>query len=301
MTQSQDHTRLLLPYDPPLAAAIGGALPSIPSLWDRAKVFFERVIKEIGSAADFSKRWKVSRKERREVLGWLEPVESLVRSCLIVKAIAFLLMTPEGRKLMRDTPKMPMPEWPKPKTSDNHIVTIPHPGWSTIAAHRNALAERERLEAERAARKAATDRHDPANWACVFRSVGWKFPEDDAERPPPKKLSPVWISVLDPDPLWPVTDPARKPSGPATKDRPALKLARRIEAVARVLADPGKATWKLARFLARIPSEALDGFKDAYARTRSWWKHGFTENRQAKAHIRRAATVFLDGPQPDTG
>jgi hypothetical protein len=85
MNQNEQHARLLPPYDPPLPAAIGGQLPAIPQLWERARLFFSRVIDHIGSTASLSKRWRLTRAEKKEVLGWLEPVEKLARSCLLVR------------------------------------------------------------------------------------------------------------------------------------------------------------------------------------------------------------------------
>src|SRR5262245_2728219 len=97
-----DHQLLLLPYDPPIAPPAGGKLPSIPQLWDRAKVMFARVIDHIGSTARFSQRFRLTRTDKKQVLGWLEPVEKLARSCLIVRAFSFLMMTPQGMKLLRE-------------------------------------------------------------------------------------------------------------------------------------------------------------------------------------------------------
>ena len=122
-----EHQRLLLPYDPPLPATVGGRLPSIPQLWERAKLLFTRVIDHIGSTPDFSKRWRLTRAEKTTLLGWLEPVEKLARSCLLVRALNFLMMTPEGRRLMRETPKMAMPSPPKPpgQASNNRSTKDP--------------------------------------------------------------------------------------------------------------------------------------------------------------------------------
>ena len=71
---------------------------------------------------------------------------------LMIEAITFLLMTPEGAKLRRETPKCtpPTPPAPKPKSAP-HKITIAMPGWHTIAALRPRIdprvVEREQREA----------------------------------------------------------------------------------------------------------------------------------------------------------
>ena len=295
MNQNEQHARLLLPYDPSLPAPVGGQLPSIPQLWERAKVMLARVIGHIGSTASFSKRWRLSCKEKKEVLGWLEPVEKLARSCLLVRAFSFLMMTPQGLKLLRETPKMAMPSPPQPpgQASGNRSTKIPLGGWHTHAPYARVLAERRRLEEQRAAERAAHDRYDPANWGGGLRVVSWCFPEDET-RTPQKKL-PQWAQLLrmslDDTPLTPAI--ARSLPKTEEKHRPALILARRIEALARVIENPGPAIHRLARFIARLPKEALDLLKEQYAYARPHWLHGRgLDIPNSAAHVRRAATVY---------
>jgi hypothetical protein len=293
-----EHQRLLLPYDPPLPAMVGGMLPSIPQLWERARLFFGRVIDHIGSTAALSKRWRLTRAEKTTLLGWLEPVEKLARSCLLVRALTFLMMTPEGRRLMRETPKMAMPSPPKPpgQASSNRSTKIPLGGWHTHAPYARYLAEKRKQEEQRAAERAAIDRHDPQNWGGAFRVLHWQFPEPEGEdRAPPQKKLPQWAMLLrmslDDTPITPAI---ARPLPKAEKDRQALILARRIEALSRVINDPARAVMRLARFIAKLPREALEPLRDAIAFRRVHWLHGGGDHLAAADHVRRAAGVLCE-------
>ncbi len=294
-----EHQRLLLPYDPPLPAALGGRLPAIPQLWERAKIMFARVIGHIGSTSGLSRRWRLSRAEKKEVLGWLEPVEKLARSCLLVRALGFLMMTPEGRRLMRETPKMAMPAAPHERPAPVSKTIIPMPGWHTIAQNRRALAEPRKLERQDETERAARDRHDPDNWSCAFRVFGWQFPEPENGRAVPaqfQKSRRPWVETIEPNPWLALGRVDRKaPAG--EKPSSALILARRIEALGRVIDNPEPTLRRLARFLARLPREALDLLQETASGIRSCWLHGADDARSAAAHVRRAATVMC---APDT-
>jgi hypothetical protein len=291
-----DHERLLLPYDPPLPPPAGGRLPSIPQLWDRAKIMFARVVDHIGSTSCFSKRWRLSRPEKKEVLGWLEPVEKIARSCLIVRALGFLMMTPQGLKLARETPKIEMPKAPHERPRPVSRTTIPTPGWHTIAQHQRALAEQRKQEEQRQAERAARDRYDPANWGCGFRVVHWQFPEpgEGASAVPLqfRKRSRVGIDVFEPNP-WPaIGPPLSRPEPEREKDRPALVLARRIEALSRVLANPAPAVMRLARYIAKLPRAAVEPLKETTSSRRFHWRHGGEDSVAAAGQVRLAASVF---------
>jgi hypothetical protein len=295
MNQNDAHARLLLPYDPPLPETLGGRLPSVPQLWERARLFFSRVISHIGSTSSLSRRWRLSRKEKKDILGWLEPAEKVARSCLLVRALNFLMMTPEGCRLIRETPKIAMPEPAKTGSTTPRVTHIPHGGWHTHAPYARALAERRKLEEQKAAERAARDRHDPANWGGSFRVVGWSMPEGEG-RPPPKKKLPQWAMLLtaslDPDPVCAYRTRHEPKKKPDEKDAPALILARRIQALARVVDNPEPAVKRLARFIARLPREALELLKDIACIARSYWTQGDLDARLAAAHVRQASAAY---------
>ena len=82
---------------------------------------------------------------------------------------------------------------------------------------------------------------------------------------------------------------------PREKERPALILARRIEALSRVIENPGPAIYRLARFIARLPKQALDALKEQYAYARPHWLHGRgLDIPHSAAHVRRATCVFCE-------
>jgi len=289
-----EHQRLLLPYDRPIPPPAGGKLPAIPHLWERAKVMFARVISHIGSTAAFSKRWRLSRSEKKVVLGWLEPVEKLARSCLLVRAFNFLMMTPQGLKLLRETPKMELPGRLQQRPAPPRKTIIPMPGWYTIAENQRARAEQQMREQQRAAEQPAVERYDPETWGGGFRVVGWRMPEPEEGAVPGgfQKRRQPWIEVIEPNP-WLTGGSLKERKPPHEKDRPALVLARRIEALSRVVENPGPAIYRLARFIARLPKEALEDLCVQYAYARPYWFQGRAlDVCEAAAHVRRAATVF---------
>jgi hypothetical protein len=296
MNQNEQHAHLLRPYDPPLPVAIGGRLPSIPQLWERTKLFFSRVITHIGSTASFSQRMRLTRSEKKEVLGWLEPVEKLARSCLLVRAFCFLMMTPEGRRMMRETPKMAMPSPPKPpgQPSNPHSTKVIMPGWHTIARNWRAAMEQRKRDEAREAERAARDRHDPANWGGGFRVLGWSFPEDETSSLPANSRKPrrVGIDLIEPNPWAAIDSPLSRPASEREKDSPALILARRIETLARVIENPDRSVTRLARFIAKLPREAFEPLKQLHEYRRIHWLHTGRDALLAADHVCRAAAIY---------
>jgi hypothetical protein len=286
MTHAARHALMLLPYDPPPPAE-GGRLPPPPSLWQRARDFLAGLTARIAPLSAFAAR-TLDAAEQRDLLDRLEPIEKLVRALLILRAVTFLLMTPDGRRLMRDTPKSPAPEKPLPPGArDSHVLTIPHPGWSTIAQHHAASAARD----TRAGRRAATAQSDAAACPSTFRICAWRFPKDETAPPQPTPKTLPSLALLCDAPL----------PGLATRrqnDEPeALNLARRIAALARALASPARPAMRLARWFARLPREALQGLAETFIRVRAGWRHGVEEACAAAAYVRRATRVLLH-PEP---
>lgn len=259
MTHAARHARMLLPYTPPPPPADGGRLPPPPSLWQRAQGFLASL------AAQFTALANPHLPEaRHEALARLEPLEKLVRALLIVRAVTFLLMTPNGRRLMRETPKSPFPQKPTPPSKrDSYILTIPQPAWSTIAQHQ--------------APSAAAPPRTPSEASSPFRVCAWRFPIDFDTPPQPADRAP------------------QKPSARPKSSAP--DLTRRLAALTRILADPARPASRLARWFARLPREALQGLTETFVHVRRDWNHGVAEAIAAAAHVRRAA-FFLLHPEP---
>lgn len=280
---------MLLPYNPPPPAE-GARLPSPPALWRRARDLLAALTAHIGQLTVFARR-TLSLDGKREVLGWLEPLEKQVRASLILRALNFLLMTPAGRRLMRETPRSPPPRKPQPPTATG-VLTIPSPGWSTIAQHRAAQAAE---QAEQATAAGMRD-GDPDEASSAFRVIRWRFPTDaDTPQPPPRPASRTsLIALFDANPFPRLIIPSRE-----TPPEPEARfLARRIAAVGRIIASPARPAARLARLFARLPREALQGLTETYLHTRPWWRHGVAEAYAAFAHVRRAACALLLHPEP---
>ena len=101
------------------------------------------------------------------------------------------------------------------------------------------------------------------------------------------------------------TRPLRR--SPERDDGAGPCLARRIEALSRVLAKPERAIRRIARFLASLPREALDPPDPAWVSTHGW-HHGRNEFHAADDLAVRALTILyrvriadFDGPEPEPG
>lgn len=236
----------------------------------------------------------------------------------------------------------PAPPPPVGVRKASHKTTIVMPGWQTIAALRPRIdprvAEREARQQEQArsealARLAAgadslvqdiagapgpdaplRDPHDPQYWRCRFRVLGWVHPFTDEPARAARGKRRVWIaSPGEPDP-YPLTPQLRvqrrdapehtAPESMAIDGQPAaIALARRIEALARVLANPGPAIRRLARRLAALPPDVLEPPSMRRIPFRDWW-HGIPEAFNActlAAPAVRALDRACAGPPPEPG
>jgi len=107
------------------------------------------------------------------------------------------------------------------------------------------------------------------------------MPEPDDDPPPPTPPRRSWISTLDNDTTYPLVrnpDPWKKPKPEPdlSYDPSAQTLARRIEALVRVIANPLPAIRRLAKFLAGLPRNTL-AEPDAWTIDSRWWWHGRPE------------------------
>lgn len=158
----------------------------VSSLWQRAKAMFAALTDTIASAASLFQRLRFTRTERQKLAARLVPVEQFVRILMIMEAAPFLLMSPEGRRLREDTPKIDPPAPPRPTAlpvgvaKPAHSTRIETAGWNTIAALLPRIdprvVEREQREAlerriaglealtQDAPAAAAADNCDPENW-----------------------------------------------------------------------------------------------------------------------------------------
>lgn len=300
-----------------------------PTLWERARKLCADLVTFVRSAVSLAKRWRLGRKERREILDRLTPVEMLVRTLCLVEATTYLL-TPEGRALRAATPQIVPPAPPPPTfvAKARHKTTIPYPGWHTIAqrgvdprvAEREAR-ERAALEASRQAieetrpqqaaetvsgltrdsffvsppttateKKGSRPRHAtkaahhtrPPHGACGFAIIGWQHPTPETPPPPRPAKRRLFIALLAEDSTFDLSDDLAPIDTRRAKreDGPAAALARRIEALQRVLANPAPVIRRLIRFLASVPQDDLPEPWLARVQSSGWW-HGRPEAHNA--------------------
>ena len=164
-----------------------------PALWAAGRYFLDWLMALFGAPHDVAALGVLTPKERSEILGWLRPVEALVRLLLIAEAAA----------LPRPAPPSPSSLRPEPRRS---------------------AAERPHAE---------PDPEDSRRWPTRFRVF---VARGSKRRRDPSDAGRRWddhAPWLDP---WPV--------------------ARRIEAVRRVLEDASPYARRLARRLAAAPARA---------------------------------------------
>lgn len=295
--------RMALPPPPPPADR------NAPALWTRARDMFAALMTHAVSLTRLAVRPTVRRPERGEILARLIPVEKLTRFLLTLEAVTFLLMTPEGARLRRSVTPAP----PRTTTTKAASRLMPAPGWHTIAAAQPRIdpriaenAERARLAAEAAAREVAqvhedeengddseTDfglaAADPANWACSFHTrIDFDLYTDDYKPAPSSSRRPR-IEMLADDAHFPRLREKKprvmpQPDPDAGILGPGAALARRIEALARILKNPDAAIRRLARRLAAMPRDDLWPCEPAWLADR-WWA-------TARHDLRNAAELF---------
>lgn len=282
--------------DPMSAPAWPPTTFSIPELWTRAKAMFGVLMREVESVATLARRRKLGRPERTAILCRLVPVEKIVRSLLVTEALIYLLMTPEGRKLLKTTPKMALPSAPPPVgvKKHTHKVTIPMPGWQTIAALQPRIDPRI-VAPELPAPK---ENSAPENLSRAFRVLGWNHPQPD-DPPPRETPRRSWISTFDTT-NFPL--PPRQPSRQPPPDHPdhdpsAREVARRITALERVLANREPAIRRLAKYIASLPRDVLT-LPSARDIDTLWWWHGRPEYFNACSLCRTAIRAFYKREEP---
>lgn len=106
-----------------------------PTLWERAHAFYLRLVCFLESSGEIAMQAITGRTYRAQVTALLTPIEKLVRSLLLIDAIAWLLMTPEGGKVMDGAGdaaprramarRRPPPAHTAPSTDDKRISGRP--------------------------------------------------------------------------------------------------------------------------------------------------------------------------------
>ena len=200
--------------DPMSAPAWPPTTYALPDLWTRAKALFVVLMREVKSVAGLARTRHLTYRQRTDILCRLVPIEKIVRSLLMTEALIFLLMTPQGRRMLATTPKKPPPSPPPVGVKKNtHKITIPMPGWNTIAALQPRIDPR--IDAPEAA--AHDDPRTPENMACRFRVLAWAHatPEHPPCKEPPRRS---WVTTFEPSNFPASEHPASKSPAGANVD-----------------------------------------------------------------------------------
>lgn len=290
-----NHAPVLLRQPPPAPGAERRLL-SLPDLWDRARVLFARLV-EVAGAPDQLRARRLGRDQRRDVLDWLHPVESLVRKVLVAKAITFLLMTPQGRAMMRPAPKTSASLRHQPEGT-TRIVSIPHPGWHTIAQPYRPPPPppppppaRDPAARTRACFSVLGAREykdlSPARGGRPHRSFKGMVSFLGGDDAPATRAS----RQMDEAPSAGAADAGVGASADARRAARAIALARRIEALSRAIAKPEPLVRRLARAIAAHADMVL-AFVSPTTGELDRWRQGYPEFIDAQTHFRRARAAL---------
>lgn len=270
---------------------------AVPVLWDRATAMLDVLLVRFGRPAELARQGQATRRTLRTAELWLKPVEKLVRMLLICRAISLLVMTGEGGALLRGSAKIalpvprtapdppPLPARPPARTS------VPYPGFATLARHWVP-------EPPPPLAKPAFDPADPSKWRCRFPVLSRPGDGGAGDRiPPPPPISAYVRRILAAQPGAASAQLFPEPDRLST-----LSLARRIEALARVLRNPAPAVRRLARYIARLPEGAL-GMPGPARQPPARWEQGRFEHMEAVSLASRAIEVLdlAAPPPPDPG
>lgn len=214
--------------------------PDTEAIWTRVRASFVRAVAAVGGAAAIAAITLMTRKLRRDIIAWLIPLEHVVRKLLLAEAAEIHRAEQEAAKR-------------KPR-----IEYIPLRGmamhWRRGTANFQARAGANiagggepDLSTESQGAKAEGTKRDtsrPETWRARF-SLG--LPRDPHVVPESRapRIRDPWSSAPPPP-----SPPERAPRVLKPEDSP-FRLARRFEALRRVLDNPRPHAERLARILAR--------------------------------------------------
>ncbi len=176
--------------------------PATASLWERTRAMFARAVAAVGAPAAIAALTLLPHSARAEIMRWLFLLESIVRKLLLA-----------------DAGSLPPPS----KQSGPKLIEIPLRGMCAPPANQTSPAKQ-----RPGARAKSIDLTQPETWPAQFALSlprAPTVPEGSAAR------------IRDP---WSAQPPLPPPSAPTLRRSQfaALQLARRFEAIRRVLNDP---------------------------------------------------------------
>ena len=245
-------------------------------LWTRARASFARAVAAIGDAAAIAMLTALPKKLRRQIIAWLCPLEHVVRKLLLAEAAELHRAHREAAARAAAGPR---------------LVLIPLKGMymgppraeNGTAALRAACAAEPR--APTSTRRRQPDLSRPETWRARFSLALPRDPRLVPESRAPR-IRPLW----GPTPPPPPPPPERKPRVIREEDAP-FRLARRFEALRRVLENPKPHAERLAHILAR------ETRRWTQIAQRYWWRPCRTNDydRDDPTLVRDALGVSLKG------
>jgi hypothetical protein len=194
-------------------------------LWTRARAMFTRAVAAVGAPAAIAAIATLSKLLRRDIVAWLYPLECIVRRLLIAEAA-----TLHRAEIARAKRNVRVEYVPLRGMAQTWIATPP-------AAHCAKASSIDTIARPEAARP-----NDPATWSAPF---SFALPRN--ERLVPNARAPRIRALWGPPPP---PAPERTPRI-IRPERASLRLARRFEALRRVLENPAPYAERLAHMLAR--------------------------------------------------
>jgi hypothetical protein len=210
--------------------AIAEPLPTEP-LWTRARAMFARAVAAIGAAAAIAAIGALSKSLRRDIVAWLCPLEHVVRKLVLAEAAELHRAGAERARRRLKIEHIPL------RGMALHVGK-----WSARPpAAQSTKVAAVSVNAPPEASRSNVDKADPETWRAPF---SFALPRDPRL---PNARAPRIRALWGPTPPPP---PPRTPRIIRPEDAP-FRLARRFEALRRVLEDPRPHAERLARLLAR--------------------------------------------------
>ena len=196
-------------------------------LWTRARAMFVRAVAAIGDASSIALLQALPRVLRHQIVAWLYPLECIVRRLLIAEAAE-----------LRRAERARAERGPRAVTIQVRSLGLAQT-WSAGLQTRVGSGVAEKRGSEDLRSIAAAK---PETWRAPFSFALPRNPHIVPNSRAPR--------ILDPSRDYPAPPPPRAPRVLKPEEAP-FRLARRFEALRRVLADPRPYAERLVRLLVR--------------------------------------------------
>jgi hypothetical protein len=199
-------------------------------LWTRARAMFARAVAALGGASSIALLEALPRTLRRQIVAWLYPLECIVRRLLVAEAAALHRAECPRAQCV-----------PRVVTVQLRSLGLASQNWS--ARPPAAQNTNHRVDGADAPPEAArSNLEHPESWRASFSFALPRNPHLVSNARAPR--------ILDPWRDYPPPPPPRAPRILKPEDAP-FRLARRFEALRRVIANPRPYAERLVRLLVR--------------------------------------------------